>query len=69
MWYGTHKRGWRFCYVPPPIPHVIPPLIIISYWTLVYFVFLFLVLDFEWATPWYVNTMSWSNVPCAKLPP
>ena len=31
--------------------------------------FFYLVFDFECATPWYVITMSWPNVPCAKLPP
>ena len=34
-----------------------------------YFILSCLVLDIEGATSWYVITMSWPNVPCAKLPP
>ena len=39
----------------------------IEHWS--YFILSYLVFDFESATPLYVITMSWPNVPCAKLPP
>ena len=54
------------------LPHstCIPPLVnyfYIEHWS--YIILSYLVLDIEGATSWYVITMSWSNVPCAKLPP
>ena len=39
----------------------------IEHWS--YFILSYLVLDNECSTPWYVITMSWTNVPCAKLAP
>ena len=68
MWDGTHKRGWRVRLVSPPY-HMYSPLryFHIEHWS--YFILSCLVFDFECATTWYVNAMSWSNVPCAKLPP
>ena len=53
-----------------PHPTCISPLVnyfYIEHWS--YFILSCLVLDIEGATPWYVITMSWPNVPCAKLPP
>ena len=51
-----------------PHPTCIPPLD--NYFIFnIGFILFYLVFDFECATSWYVITMSWSNVPCAKLPP
>ena len=38
----------------------------IEHWS--YFILSYLVFDIECSTPGYVITMSWPNVPCAKLP-
>ena len=69
MWYRTHKRGWRFMRGLPPSQMYFPlsELFCIEHWS--YFILSCLVLDIEGATPWYVITMSWPNVPYAKLPP
>ena len=53
-----------------PHPTCIPPWLIIfdiEHWS--YFILSCLVLDIEGATPWYVITLPWPNVPCAKLLP
>ena len=49
------------------VPHASPLIKIFLYQTLVFVILSYLVLDIEGATPWYVITMSWPNVPCAKL--
>ena len=63
------KEDGGSCVAFPP-PTYISPLVnyfYIEHWS--YFILSCLVLDIEGATPWYVITMSWPNVPCAKLPP
>ena len=59
---GSDLSLSHITYTPPYLNYFY-----IEHWS--YFILSYLVLDIECATPWYVITMSWPNMPCAKLPP